>query len=735
MIEQNPLISVIMSVYNGEKFLRETIDSILTQSLSDFEFIIINDCSTDNTLEILEEYENIDDRIVILNNDTNLKLPASLNKGILRAKGKYIARMDADDIALPERFKIQSELLENHHEYDFIGSLVDCFYDGIIDDAYAEKEYMEKVHFNYISDSGNLAETEYKIRKGTYKTTRLCHSSLFGRTQAFRELLYTEDVFAEDWDLYNRALNRGFKITKVPEVLIKYRIVNSGMCGEFNSLPYPEIKKKIKKLNEGILKDCVKTKSYSIMIKFIWYHFVRRSLYTYTSRVLGIMKSLIKKSVFTVMKKVYKSLSNAQLIKLYHILNKSNNYLKRIPILNRVVSLTLQVLNNNDDVNPQIKEPIFKHKVFNIGIWTIEKKWMMGGLNTILKIIPVLIDNGHDVRIINYGIHSDELKSEFIDLLLSLDGFSESFRDKINIVSAATYRHRCLEFNPDDIFISGFWESAEDFIKFRQLKHFNSDTFVYIIQDYEPSMLFRWGSEYIRARNTLEDSNYYPIFNNSEFVSGYLKELGIIKGWLPNQILRGEPCETNPLSPENMSSGPIKIVFYSRPTVDKNIYSIKIEALKLLIDTIKEKDEKKFNEMEIIGIGEEAPDVEHNGFLIKNIGKVDYKDYPVFLQKFNVGLSCIISPAFAYPCIEFPRAGIVTVVNRFANRDLERYSRNIISCENSAQSIFESLQLAIERIDDKKTRYESADFSLPGVDIETATVAMLDAIVQVKYNA
>src|SRR5687768_3512659 len=97
-------ISVIMSAYNAEKYVIEAIDSILKQSFKDFEFIIINDCSNDHTLDILNEYAQMDTRIQIINNEENLGLTISLNKALKEAKGKYIARMDADDVSHPERF-------------------------------------------------------------------------------------------------------------------------------------------------------------------------------------------------------------------------------------------------------------------------------------------------------------------------------------------------------------------------------------------------------------------------------------------------------------------------------------------------------------------------------------------------------------------------------------------------------------------------------------------------------
>jgi len=95
---ENPKVTVLMPVYNGEQYLREAIESILTQSFTDFEFLIINDGSTDSSVEIIESYD--DPRIRLIHNEANLKLVATLNKGVDLARGEYIARMDCDDISL-----------------------------------------------------------------------------------------------------------------------------------------------------------------------------------------------------------------------------------------------------------------------------------------------------------------------------------------------------------------------------------------------------------------------------------------------------------------------------------------------------------------------------------------------------------------------------------------------------------------------------------------------------------
>ena len=114
-------IAILMSTYNGEKYLVQAIDSILNQTYQNFEFIIIEDSSTDNSLDILEEYAKKDSRIKIIKKEKNIGIKGfikNLNLGISIAKGKYIARMDADDISLPERFQKQVDFLEKNSDFN-----------------------------------------------------------------------------------------------------------------------------------------------------------------------------------------------------------------------------------------------------------------------------------------------------------------------------------------------------------------------------------------------------------------------------------------------------------------------------------------------------------------------------------------------------------------------------------------------------------------------------------------
>jgi glycosyltransferase involved in cell wall biosynthesis len=126
------MASVVMSVYNSEQYLSESIKSILEQTFTAFEFIIINDGSTDESLDIIQKYMKKDARIVLINRE-NKGLPYSLNEGIERAKGKYIARMDADDISLPSRLEEQFKFMESNSDIGICGTWIESFGEGLKD--------------------------------------------------------------------------------------------------------------------------------------------------------------------------------------------------------------------------------------------------------------------------------------------------------------------------------------------------------------------------------------------------------------------------------------------------------------------------------------------------------------------------------------------------------------------------------------------------------------------------
>lgn len=197
-----PLISVIIPVYNGEKYIYESVKSILDQSYSNLEVIIVNDGSSDGTKTILTSFKN-DKRVVILDQE-NKGLVFSLNRAIREAKGEYIARMDADDISLKSRLKLQLEyLLENG--LDIVGSWVSIF---------NEDGKKETIAYPELPKDNNFMLN--------FKST-LAHPSVMMKKDVFEFSLYSTNAVCEDYDLWCNFASSGFKIGNVPRVLLNYR--------------------------------------------------------------------------------------------------------------------------------------------------------------------------------------------------------------------------------------------------------------------------------------------------------------------------------------------------------------------------------------------------------------------------------------------------------------------------------------------------------------------------------
>jgi glycosyltransferase involved in cell wall biosynthesis len=193
-----------MAVFNGEKYLSEAIESILTQTYSNFEFLIINDGSTDKTEDIILSYS--DNRIRYIRNANNLKLIASLNIGLSCAKGVYIARMDADDVALPSRLERQVAKLEENPNIGLLGSFVETL--GLF----------SNYEIKFLTDHDN-------IRLKLFFNNYLNHPSVMIRRDVLvqNHIQYESFLHAEDYLLWLR-LASCCQIEILPEILLKYRI-------------------------------------------------------------------------------------------------------------------------------------------------------------------------------------------------------------------------------------------------------------------------------------------------------------------------------------------------------------------------------------------------------------------------------------------------------------------------------------------------------------------------------
>lgn len=221
-----PKISVVMPVYNGGKYLKEAIDSVLGQTFSDFEFIIINDCSTDNTESIIKSYN--DSRIKYIKNKKNLGVAESLNMGLEMAKGEYIARMDADDISLPKRFEIQIRFMGRHKNIAVCGGAIESF-----GEAHG-RAYNER--------------SKGKTRVGFLFKSCLFHPTVMMRRDIIEREHYRYDVHfdkVEDYELWTRILPK-YDICSIRRVLLKYR-VHSGQVTQNYSQIHKQLSFELKK--------------------------------------------------------------------------------------------------------------------------------------------------------------------------------------------------------------------------------------------------------------------------------------------------------------------------------------------------------------------------------------------------------------------------------------------------------------------------------------------------------
>ncbi len=202
-MQNNPKISVILPVYNCELYIKDAMDSILNQTYTDFELLVIDDASTDKTVEIIKSYT--DSRIILIQKPKNLGYTDSLNYGLKNAKGEYIARMDGDDFSLPTRFEKQVAFLDTHPDavlcganYSIIGTEV----------------------------TNQLPENNDEIQIQFIRNNCIAHPVVMLRNSILKENAIVYDVTkepAEDFDLWVRLLNYG-KLHNLQEVLLNYRV-------------------------------------------------------------------------------------------------------------------------------------------------------------------------------------------------------------------------------------------------------------------------------------------------------------------------------------------------------------------------------------------------------------------------------------------------------------------------------------------------------------------------------
>lgn len=203
-----PLVSIILPAYNCEKYISQSVESILHQVYDRFELIIINDGSSDNTAGILQSFT--DPRVQVYHNDGNKGLVYTLNRGIAMAKGEFIARMDADDIATNDRIEKQVHWLLHHPDTAAVASFI-----RIIDS-----------NGNELPDwpLDRATTTAASIKAAMPRENCLAHPTMMMRTEILRQYLYEPaQQHIEDYDLWLRMIGDGLTIDKIPQHLLYYR--------------------------------------------------------------------------------------------------------------------------------------------------------------------------------------------------------------------------------------------------------------------------------------------------------------------------------------------------------------------------------------------------------------------------------------------------------------------------------------------------------------------------------
>ena len=211
------LVSVLLAVYNGSEYIEKTVNSVLSQTYQNLELIIVDDCSSDATKEIIEQYKQ--KNIIIVRNNENIGQTKSLNKAFLESSGEFIARIDCGDWMEPDRIDLQVEYLDNNSSVDILGT--DC--------------QIHNLDNNSISRISR-PESYKDIKTYSIFRTPVLHVSVLLRSSVFKSLGgYDESYYiSADFDLWSRAINLGYKISNLQKILTHY-IVYNGSFASSNS--------------------------------------------------------------------------------------------------------------------------------------------------------------------------------------------------------------------------------------------------------------------------------------------------------------------------------------------------------------------------------------------------------------------------------------------------------------------------------------------------------------------
>lgn len=266
----HPKVSVILTTYNAEKYVDSVIPMFLQSELDDFELVAIDDQSADNTWNMLQKWAKEDSRIRIYRNEKNLGICGNRNRGLELARGKYIAMMDPDDIALPRRLKVSAEYLDSHPETDVVDVdtiLLTDYKKGIENKRAHILDYILS-RLNKSKDVYTDAENDENIKLGLFYSLAVpTHSASMMRREFLdkHNIHYNKDVIADDYYLYLDLVRAGAKFHHIPEILALYNDTPHH-SNTFNQRQYNETQEAKRQLYEwaGLDYDLYESKEQSL---------------------------------------------------------------------------------------------------------------------------------------------------------------------------------------------------------------------------------------------------------------------------------------------------------------------------------------------------------------------------------------------------------------------------------------------------------------------------------------
>ncbi|MFC6334891.1 glycosyltransferase [Paenibacillus septentrionalis] len=222
-------VTALLSTFNNEKYINQTIDSVLSQSYEDFEFIIVNDGSTDATKELIQQYK--DDRIRLINLPDNVGIARALNMGIQYCQGKYVIKIDGDDIQHPDRFYHQIKFMEENPEL----SLSKCKFEYFPDNKEIENSLRFANLIRYNQFHKNFPSDSQEISKWIKLYCCIVHSAMIIKTDVLKRYMYRDFVVGEDYDLFLRLDQEGHLMGHLEECLLRVRVSDRSITANFSA--------------------------------------------------------------------------------------------------------------------------------------------------------------------------------------------------------------------------------------------------------------------------------------------------------------------------------------------------------------------------------------------------------------------------------------------------------------------------------------------------------------------